>query len=127
MARSVSSPARTSRRSSQPPVRASVCSWSALTSQGSRTGRSWEGTTTAIWGTRGLSCAALNDARPDLSILMPVFNEEDTVETAIERVLEADLPVERLELVVVENGSTDRTREVLAARRWPDAARVLQA
>jgi len=57
---------------------------------------------------------------------MPVFNEEATVEAAIERVLEADLPVDGLELVVVENGSTDRTREVLAARKWPDAVRVLQ-
>src|SRR5439155_1941102 len=95
-------------------------------SQRSRTGRSWEGTTTAISGTRGLSCPPLSDARPDLSILMPVFNEEATVEAAIERVLEADLPVDGLELVVVENGSTDRTREVLTSREWPEAVRLIE-
>jgi glycosyltransferase involved in cell wall biosynthesis len=62
---------------------------------------------------------------PDLSILMPAFNEEDTIEPAIERVLETELPVRELELIVVENGSTDRTRELLTARDWPSGVRLL--
>ena len=41
---------------------------------------------------------------PELSILMPAFNEEATIERAIERVLEADLGVDSYELLVVENG-----------------------
>jgi glycosyltransferase involved in cell wall biosynthesis len=60
----------------------------------------------------------------DLSILMPAYNEEATIERAIERVLEADLPVEDWELIVVENGSTDGTREILAKRDWPEQVRV---
>lgn len=60
----------------------------------------------------------------ELSILMPAYNEEATIESAIERVLEAGLPVE-YELIVVENGSTDRTRAVLEGREWPEHVRVM--
>ena len=60
----------------------------------------------------------------ELSILMPAYNEEATIERAIERVLDADLPVP-FELIVVENGSTDGTRGVLTGREWPDQVRVV--
>ena len=52
-----------------------------------------------------------------LSILMPVFNERSTVEAAIEDALTAELPVPSRELVIVDDGSTDGTRELLASRR----------
>ncbi|MGI4790357.1 MAG: glycosyltransferase family 2 protein [Janthinobacterium lividum] len=42
-----------------------------------------------------------------LSVLMPVYNEEDTVEQIIESVLAVPLD---LELIVVDDGSTDHTR-----------------
>ncbi|MBV9049722.1 MAG: glycosyltransferase, partial [Solirubrobacterales bacterium] len=47
-----------------------------------------------------------------LSILMPVYNERERVEQAISEVLATDLPTE-FELVVVDDGSTDGTREIL--------------
>jgi dolichol-phosphate hexosyltransferase len=62
---------------------------------------------------------------PALSILMPVYNEEATVERAIEEVLGTVLPVD-FELVVVDDGSTDRTREIMAGREWPDNVRFVQ-
>ena len=61
---------------------------------------------------------------PDLSILMPAYNEEATIERAIERVLEAELPVD-YEVIVVENGSVDGTRAVLTGREWPSHVRVV--
>jgi dolichol-phosphate hexosyltransferase len=56
---------------------------------------------------------------PELSILMPVYNERATVEEAIGRALEAPLPVESRQLVVVDDGSIDGTRELLRGREWP--------
>jgi glycosyltransferase involved in cell wall biosynthesis len=48
-----------------------------------------------------------------LSIVMPVYNEAKTVADAIDRVLKVGYPVD-VELVVVDDGSTDGTREILA-------------
>lgn len=44
-----------------------------------------------------------------LSVVMPVYNEEATVGEIVRRVL--DSPVDELELVIVDDGSTDGTRE----------------
>jgi glycosyltransferase involved in cell wall biosynthesis len=60
-----------------------------------------------------------------LSILMPVFNERATVEAAIEDALSAELPVDGRELIVVDDGSTDGTRELLEAQTWPEGVRVV--
>jgi glycosyltransferase involved in cell wall biosynthesis len=47
-----------------------------------------------------------------LSVLVPVYNEEATVEALLERVLAAEAPVEK-EIIVVDDGSTDGTGERL--------------
>jgi glycosyltransferase involved in cell wall biosynthesis len=60
----------------------------------------------------------------ELSILMPVFNERETIERAIADVLDAEYPVDGFELVVVDDGSTDGTRELLRAGRWPERVSV---
>lgn len=55
-----------------------------------------------------------------LTILMPVFNERATVADAIADALEADLPVETRQLVIVDDGSTDGTRELLRDMTLPE-------
>lgn len=60
----------------------------------------------------------------DLSILMPVYNERATVEEAIRQVLEASYPVDSMELVVVDDGSDDGTREALSGGTWGDDVQV---
>lgn len=47
-----------------------------------------------------------------LSILMPVYNEEGRLAEALKRALAVDYPCE-IELVVVDDGSQDRTLEIL--------------
>lgn len=56
-----------------------------------------------------------------LSIVMPCYNEIDTLEEIVSRVLQVELPVER-ELVIVDDCSTDGTREYLA--RFEDRDQV---
>jgi glycosyltransferase involved in cell wall biosynthesis len=46
-----------------------------------------------------------------LSILMPVYNEQATLVSAIKDILNVNFPCE-YELVVVDDGSTDGTREL---------------
>jgi dolichol-phosphate hexosyltransferase len=48
-----------------------------------------------------------------LSILMPVYNEADTVEVVVKRVLDVSYPCD-VELVIVDDGSTDGTAGLLA-------------
>jgi glycosyltransferase involved in cell wall biosynthesis len=55
-----------------------------------------------------------------LSIVMPVYNEERTIAQAIAEVLNAQLPCP-FELIVVNDGSTDRTAEILGALNHPRA------
>jgi glycosyltransferase involved in cell wall biosynthesis len=55
---------------------------------------------------------------PQLSILMPVYNEAATVERAVTAVLDADLPV-TTEIVLVDDGSTDGTRRIIEQADWP--------
>lgn len=61
----------------------------------------------------------------DLSVLMPVYNERATVETAIEQVVAASYPVSEVELIVVDDGSTDGTRELLTGNDLPDSVRLV--
>ena len=57
-----------------------------------------------------------------LSVLMPVYNEEATIAAAVKRVLDVDYPCE-MELVVVDDGSSDHTAEHLQALRDPRIVR----
>ena len=66
--------------------------------------------------------------RPELlSIIVPVYNEARTIRQVVDRLLAIDLPLPR-EILVIDDGSTDGTREVLdAGSREGLAFRVIQA
>jgi glycosyltransferase involved in cell wall biosynthesis len=49
-----------------------------------------------------------------ITIIVAAYNEQRTVRAVIDRLLSIDLPVAR-EILIVDDGSTDGTHEVLAA------------
>jgi dolichol-phosphate hexosyltransferase len=59
----------------------------------------------------------------DLSVLIPVYNEERTLERLLDAVEERP---EVSELVIVDDGSTDRTADILSARGFKVKAQVIR-
>ena len=47
---------------------------------------------------------------PDVSVLVPALNEEDTIGEVVERLLRLPLKVQ---VIVIDDGSSDRTPEIL--------------
>ncbi|MFC1809036.1 glycosyltransferase family 2 protein [Candidatus Omnitrophota bacterium] len=58
-----------------------------------------------------------------LSVIMPVYNEKNTVEITISRVQEQ--PYEK-EIIIVDDGSTDGTREILNGLNEPNIKVILK-
>jgi glycosyltransferase involved in cell wall biosynthesis len=56
---------------------------------------------------------------------MPVYNERERVERAIAEVLDTQLPTD-FELIVVDDGSTDGTRDILRGGSWDDRVRLFE-
>jgi glycosyltransferase involved in cell wall biosynthesis len=50
---------------------------------------------------------------PFVSVVVPVFNSPDRAKTCIEALLRQAYPKDRHEIIVVDNGSTDNTQEVI--------------
>jgi cellulose synthase/poly-beta-1,6-N-acetylglucosamine synthase-like glycosyltransferase len=59
---------------------------------------------------------------PTVSLVIPAYNEERVIEAKIHNALALDYPAEKLEVVVVSDGSTDRTNAIAA--RYAERGRV---
>jgi glycosyltransferase involved in cell wall biosynthesis len=59
-----------------------------------------------------------------LSVVMPCFNERATVREIVSRVLAVSLPLDK-EIVIIDDGSTDGTRDILATLDGKDGVRVV--
>lgn len=47
-----------------------------------------------------------------ISIIIPAFNEEKNLPACLDSIVKVDYPEELMEIIVVDNGSTDRTRAI---------------
>lgn len=63
-------------------------------------------------------------ARPFVSVLIDTYNHETFVEEAIASVCQQDFPASETEILVVDDGSTDRTAEIAA--KFSPRVRVLR-
>ncbi|MDF1544991.1 MAG: glycosyltransferase family 2 protein [bacterium] len=53
----------------------------------------------------------------DVAIVMPILNEERYIGRTLEQIYMQDFPMDRLEVVIADGGSTDRTREIVESYR----------
>lgn len=60
---------------------------------------------------------------PELTVVIPCYNEKDTIRTIVDRVLQTGHDVE---IIIVDDGSTDGTREILATLDHPRVKIALQ-
>lgn len=73
--------------------------------------------------------APARGGRPELSVVVPVFDERDSVGPLLAEIREElrSVPNGRVEIVVVDDGSEDGTATALAAARGPDLRVVRHA
>lgn len=50
---------------------------------------------------------------PKVAIIVPCWNEQDTIDGTVRSLLAMDYPKDRLQIVLVNDGSTDNTKEVM--------------
>jgi glycosyltransferase involved in cell wall biosynthesis len=63
-------------------------------------------------------------AKPFVSALIDTYNHERFIEKAVVSVLEQDFPAEEREILVVDDGSSDRTREIV--KKFEPRVRLLR-
>src|SRR5580693_625738 len=74
---------------------------------------------------RKTACARVTQmAKPFVSDLIDTYNHERFIEDAIVSVLEQDLPASDREILVVDDGSTDRTQEIV--KKFEPRVRLLR-
>jgi len=57
----------------------------------------------------------MNDARPDISVVVPFQNSAAHIERCVAALLAQDLPADRYELILVGNNSTDHSEAIASA------------
>lgn len=63
-------------------------------------------------------------AKPTVTVLIDTYNHERFIEEAIASVLEQDFPPSEMDILVVDDGSTDRTPDIV--RKFAPRVRLLQ-
>ena len=80
-------------------------------------------------GSRLFGCSIeKNDIEPRVSVVVAAYNEKDVIEETVESMLRQDYPAGKLEVVVVSDGSTDGTDQLVSnlCKKYPGRLRLLR-
>ena len=53
------------------------------------------------------------DFKPDVSIMIPAYNEEKNIKQCLKSIFNSNYPEEKIEIIVVDDGSTDNTKNIV--------------
>ena len=83
---------------------------------------------TVLWIIYRPAGAATRESAPSLTVIIPAYNEGAMVLQSIESAAKADYPHDRLEILVIDDGSKDDTWSYIsrAARRYPQLVTALR-
>ncbi|MFH1283278.1 MAG: glycosyltransferase [bacterium] len=62
----------------------------------------------------------MTDGNPFISIILPVKNAGGTVETTLSYLSKIDYPIEKMEIVFSDGGSTDKTKDIIKQKQQKD-------
>lgn len=51
--------------------------------------------------------------QPPIAVIVPAYNEEDCIERTVNSILGSDYPMDKLQIIVVSDGSTDSTSQIM--------------
>ncbi|MCL2135829.1 MAG: glycosyltransferase family 2 protein [Candidatus Bathyarchaeota archaeon] len=63
--------------------------------------------------------------RPNVSVIVPVYNEENGIGETIDSILNSDYPKDKMELIVIDDKSTDKTLEVVNKKHLTQNFKVI--
>lgn len=77
------------------------------------------------WPARSARDRRVSTNTPRVALIIPCYNEEATVKLSIESALRTDYPVDKFELILVDDGSEDRTREIMEEFRAHPQVKII--
>jgi len=54
-----------------------------------------------------------NHFEPNVSVIVPAYNEENNIEECVNSILNSNYPKKKIEIIIVDDGSTDNTLKIL--------------
>ena len=66
----------------------------------------------------------ITDYEPNVSIIVPCYNEEKNIENCLDAVYASDYPKNKIEIIVVDDGSTDNTVDIL--KNYPKDIKIIK-
>src|SRR6266487_5903070 len=72
-----------------------------------------------------MDISELGSDLPFVSVIIPVYNEELVIERRVNNIFESSYPKDRLEIIIVDSGSKDKTRTIIE-EKFPNGVILLR-